>query len=109
MPHARRQLGEEVLFLTLERRFDRVHEQEGHRNADERRSAKTLSVSGTATSDGFTATLIGNYCFRAEYTPDQFAAYAAGSHTNTTTECFSVISPATTTVTTPSNGGTIGS
>src|SRR3989454_104538 len=55
-------------------------------------STKNLNVSGSATSDAFTPPGVGHYCFRAEYTPDQFAAYAAGSHTNTTTECFNVIS-----------------
>jgi uncharacterized repeat protein (TIGR01451 family) len=50
-------------------------------------------VAGQATSAAFTPTTIGqvgHYCFRAEYTPDQFAPYSPGNHTDTTLECFTV-------------------
>jgi len=45
---------------------------------------------GHATSAAFTPPAIGHYCFRAEYTPDQFAPYSPSNHTDTTLECFSV-------------------
>jgi uncharacterized repeat protein (TIGR01451 family) len=45
---------------------------------------------GTATSDPFSPTHPGLYCFRVEYTPAT-SAYGAGSHTNLTTECFTVV------------------
>jgi uncharacterized repeat protein (TIGR01451 family) len=49
-------------------------------------------ASGHATSAAFTPTAAGKYCFRAEYTPDANGSlhYVAGSHTNQTTECFTV-------------------
>jgi uncharacterized repeat protein (TIGR01451 family) len=50
---------------------------------------KTLS-SGSATSDAFTPSAVGSYCFRAEYTPATGSKYLAASHTNTTSECFVV-------------------
>ena len=53
------------------------------------RGTKTLS-GGVATSDAFTPTAVGEYCFRVEYNPAAGAKYLAGSHTNTTTECFVV-------------------
>jgi uncharacterized repeat protein (TIGR01451 family) len=60
-------------------------------------SAVTI-VSGSATSSaytvGLTAAAVGKYCWRAEYTPDANSQYLAGSHTNATTECFTV-APAT--------------
>ena len=48
--------------------------------------------SGTATSAAFSPDAAGKYCFRAEYTPDAAGSnhYVAGSHTNKTTECFTV-------------------
>ena len=45
---------------------------------------------GHATSDHFIPAAIGHYCFRAEYTPDQFAPYSPSKHTDTTLECFTV-------------------
>ena len=51
---------------------------------------KTIS-DGTAVSDPFSPTEHGLYCFRAEYTPESHAGpYSPGSHTNLTTECFTV-------------------
>jgi uncharacterized repeat protein (TIGR01451 family) len=47
-------------------------------------------AAGQATSDAFTPTLVGHYCFRAEYTPDQFAPYSPSNHSDTTLECFTV-------------------
>jgi uncharacterized repeat protein (TIGR01451 family) len=49
---------------------------------------------GEATSDAFTvpssASAVGHYCFRVEYTPDDAADYLAAEHTNKTSECFNV-------------------
>src|SRR5207249_2881590 len=48
---------------------------------------------GTATSSAFSVTSGAQgdtYCFRAEYTPDATAPYAASSHTDLTGECFIV-------------------
>ena len=45
---------------------------------------------GVATSQPFTPTAAGNYCFRAEYTPASGSPYIAQNETNTTTECFTV-------------------
>jgi uncharacterized repeat protein (TIGR01451 family) len=45
---------------------------------------------GHAVSDTFTPLAVGHYCFRAEYTPDQFAPYSPSNHTDTTLECFAV-------------------
>jgi uncharacterized repeat protein (TIGR01451 family) len=53
------------------------------------RGTKTLS-GGTATSNAFTPTAVGEYCFRVEYTPATGSKYLASSHTNSTTECFVV-------------------
>ncbi len=50
---------------------------------------KTLS-GGAAISAAFTPGAIGHYCFRAEYTPATGSKYLPTSHTNTTTECFTV-------------------
>jgi uncharacterized repeat protein (TIGR01451 family) len=51
----------------------------------------TVTISaGHATSDPFTPTLVGHYCFRAEYTPDQFAPYSPSNHSDTTLECFTL-------------------
>ena len=55
-------------------------------------SAVTLS-GGTATSPAYTPTQAGRYCFRAQYSPDLFAQYSPGNHTNLTTECFEVVLP----------------
>jgi uncharacterized repeat protein (TIGR01451 family) len=58
----------------------------------------------TATSDPFTPTKLGWYCFRAEYTPSANAHYLAGEHTNTTTECFRVKPADVQIVKTPNDG-----
>jgi uncharacterized repeat protein (TIGR01451 family) len=50
---------------------------------------KTLS-GGEATSDPFTPPAPGHYCFRANYTPAAGSRYHPTSHTNLTTECFTV-------------------
>ena len=52
-----------------------------------------ILAGGSATSPAFTPTLPGKYCFRAQYTPDLFAQYSPGNHTNLTTECFDAIQP----------------
>lgn len=49
--------------------------------------------SNTAISGSFVPTQPGNYCFRADYTPDGYANYLATSHTNQTTECFTATQP----------------
>ena len=58
----------------------------------------TSTNGGTATSSAYTvgqtSAAVGTYCWRAEYTPDGASQYLAGSHTNATTECFTV-APAT--------------
>jgi uncharacterized repeat protein (TIGR01451 family) len=51
--------------------------------------AVTIS-NGQAVSASFTPAAVGHYCFRAEYTPDQFAPYSPSQHTDTTQECFTV-------------------
>jgi uncharacterized repeat protein (TIGR01451 family)/fimbrial isopeptide formation D2 family protein len=60
-------------------------------------SPVTISA-GSATSSaytvGLTSAAVGKYCWRAVYTPDASSQYLAGSHTNATTECFTV-NPAT--------------
>src|SRR6266480_6542025 len=58
-------------------------------------SAVTIA-NGSATSanaSGSLTTTTGKYCWRAEYTPDTDGSkfYVAGSHTNSTTECFTVV------------------
>jgi uncharacterized repeat protein (TIGR01451 family) len=47
----------------------------------------------SATVSGATTTSLGKYCWRAEYTPDDAADgfYLPSSHTNATTECFTVV------------------
>ena len=62
---------------------------------------KTLA-SGAATSDSFTPTAVGEYCFRVEYTPAAGSKYLAGTHTNTTSECF-VVDKKPTSITTAAN------
>jgi uncharacterized repeat protein (TIGR01451 family) len=69
--------------------------------------------SGSATSanaDASLTTTAGTYCWRAEYTPDADGSnfYVAASHTNSDSECFSVVaSPSI--VTTPSEtSGSVG-
>jgi uncharacterized repeat protein (TIGR01451 family) len=52
-----------------------------------------ILAGGSATSAGFTPTLPGKYCFRAQYSPDLFAQYSPGNHTNLTTECFEAVQP----------------
>jgi hypothetical protein len=52
-------------------------------------AAKTLNSSGQATSDASGAlNTLGKYCWRAEYSGDGF--YLSSSHTNATTECFTI-------------------
>jgi uncharacterized repeat protein (TIGR01451 family) len=72
----------------------------------------TVGVNGQATSPAFSPQMPGNYCVRAEYTPDGFAAYSPAVHTNTTTEtsdpavhgeCFAVAAAAATVTTTVHN------
>ncbi len=58
----------------------------------------------SATSDAFTPTALGWYCFRAEYTPAEGSEYLAGEHTNDTTECFRVIPADVQIVKTPNSG-----
>lgn len=73
----------------------------------------TLSGSGSATSATTNATTAtGTYCWRAEYSGD--AIYSAASHTNTTSECFTVVSappapldPTMTTTSNPSGAGVL--
>ena len=65
--------------------------------------SETIS-NGSATSDPFTPTALGWYCFRAEYTPNAAAHYTSGEHTNSTTECFRVIPADVQIVKTPNNG-----
>jgi len=51
-------------------------------------------AAGSATSANTTNdTTPGKYCWRAEYTPDEAGAlqYLANTHTNSTTECFTVV------------------
>jgi uncharacterized repeat protein (TIGR01451 family) len=47
-------------------------------------------AAGQATSDSLMPDATGHYCFRAEYTPDQFAPYSPSNHSDTTLECFTV-------------------
>ncbi|HUQ77911.1 MAG TPA: hypothetical protein VM427_03420 [Patescibacteria group bacterium] len=57
----------------------------------------TSANGGTATSTpAFVPTAAGKYCFRAEYVPDASSQYLAASHTNATTECFTVVKNDTT-------------
>ena len=71
--------------------------------------------SGSATSanaSGSLTTTPGKYCWRAEYTPDTAGSkfYVAGSHTNSDSECFTVIkaSPSITTNASRTGGGVVG-
>jgi hypothetical protein len=49
-----------------------------------------IVTNNQAVSAAFTPTQDGHYCFRANYTPDGLASYLAATHTNQTTECFTV-------------------
>src|SRR6185503_5067833 len=71
-------------------------------------STKTLNGSGQASSDSIDGTTTpndntpGKYCWRAEFTPNSGDHhFLAGSHTNSTTECFTVVKNSPTIVTTP--------
>jgi uncharacterized repeat protein (TIGR01451 family)/fimbrial isopeptide formation D2 family protein len=70
----------------------------------------TSANGGTATSSaytvGTTAAAVGKYCWRAEYAPDAASQYLAGSHTNATTECFTV-NPATINITKTADDATV--
>ena len=66
-------------------------------------ATKTIN-NESATSDEFTPTALGWYCFRAEYTPAEGSEYLAGEHTNSTTECFRVIPADVQIVKTPNSG-----
>src|SRR4029453_17230653 len=76
-------------------------------------SAVTIA-NGSATSDnasGSLTTTVGKYCWRAEYTPDSDGSkfYVGGSHTNSDTECFTVIKASPSISTTPSeDSGSVG-
>jgi uncharacterized repeat protein (TIGR01451 family) len=68
--------------------------------------------SGSATSANADPSLIstaGTYCWRAEYTPDAAGSdfYSAGSHTDSDSECFTVV-PNTTLIGTAATSQTIG-
>ena len=68
-------------------------------------SAVTIA-DGSATSANASGSLTntpGKYCWRAEYTPDTAGGkfYVAGSHTNSTTECFTVVKSSPSIVTAP--------
>ncbi len=72
-------------------------------------AAKTLA-GGSATSDpstGFVDTRPeGTYCWRADYSGDTY--YAPSSHSNETTECFTVVrQPSTTATTSTPTGGNV--
>jgi hypothetical protein len=45
-------------------------------------------VNGSATSAAANPTAVGKYCWRAEYSGDDF--YLSSNHTNSTTECFTI-------------------
>src|SRR2546421_257207 len=73
-------------------------------------SAVTINA-GSATSANASGSLtgtVGKYCWRAEYTPDADGSkfYVAGSHTDATDECFTVVknSPALSTTQLPAAG-----
>src|SRR5437764_3835617 len=73
-------------------------------------SAVTINA-GSATSANASGSLtgtVGKYCWRAEYTPDADGSkfYVAGSHTDATDECFTVVknSPALSTTQNPAAG-----
>jgi len=66
-------------------------------------AAKTL-VAGAATSDATANTAVaGRYCWRTEYAPDAGSqgVYLAATHTNATSECFTVAAAPTQTPGTP--------
>jgi len=75
--------------------------------------AVTLNASGDATSATTSATTaIGTYCWRAVYSGD--TVYAGASHTNATSECFTVVDepesqldPTIATTSDPSGGGVV--
>jgi uncharacterized repeat protein (TIGR01451 family) len=67
-------------------------------NGTQAGAVKTLDANGQATSDNVTGATTpndnatGTYCWRAEFTPSaNDHNYLAGSHTNKTTECFTVV------------------
>src|SRR5207237_116550 len=67
-------------------------------------ATKPLDGNGQATSDASTNTsAVGTYCWRAEYSGDGF--YNPSSHTNATTECFTVVKQPSSTATTSSPTG----
>jgi hypothetical protein len=77
-------------------------------------SVKPLNGSGQASSDSIDGTTtpndntLGKYCWRAEFTPNSGDHhFLAGSHTNSTTECFTVVRN-TTGISTAATSGTIG-
>jgi uncharacterized repeat protein (TIGR01451 family) len=53
------------------------------------------AYTGTAQASSANTQAEGTYCWRATYTPDSNAHYTApdGSHTNNTSECFTVVKP----------------
>jgi uncharacterized repeat protein (TIGR01451 family) len=63
----------------------------------------------SATASGAATTPTGKYCWRVEYTPDaaSMGKYLASSHTNATTECFTVVHGAPTVTTQIAIGGSI--
>ena len=71
------------------------------------RGTKTLS-GGTATSNPFTPTAVGFYCFRVDYTAAQGSKYLDASHTNATTECFQVLKKPTAITTSAAQTVTVG-
>src|SRR5262249_16520067 len=61
---------------------------------------------GSATSDKASGSLlntVGKYCWRSEYQPDADGSkfYSAGSHTDNSSECFTVVKNSPSIVTTP--------
>src|SRR5262249_15510904 len=77
-------------------------------------SAVTIA-NGSATSVNASGSLInttGKYCWRAEYAPDANGSkfYSAGSHTNSDTECFTVVpnSPSIVTDASVTGNGVVG-
>ena len=79
--------------------------------------AKTLDAKGQASSDSVDGTTTpndntpGTYCWRAEFTPSSGDHhFLAATHTNSTTECFTVVKASPTVVTQASetDGGVVG-
>ena len=71
-------------------------------------ATKTLNGSGQATSDASTnTTAVGTYCWRAVYSGD--TVYIGGSHTNSTSECFTVgkKTPVLATTSSPTGGDVV--